>query len=51
MKNIFKAHDIRGIYPEVINESIAGKIGVSFVRFLRLPGELSSHSTEMRIRP
>lgn len=34
MKNIFKAYDIRGIYPEEINEEVAYLIGRSFVDFL-----------------
>jgi len=32
--NIFKAYDIRGIYPEEINEEAAYKIGHAFVKFL-----------------
>lgn len=32
--SIFKAYDIRGIYPEEINEEIAYKIGRAFVEFL-----------------
>lgn len=32
---IFKAYDIRGIYPEEINEKIAYKIGRAFVKFLQ----------------
>ncbi len=34
MGTIFKAYDIRGLYPEQINEEIAYKIGKSFVDFL-----------------
>lgn len=34
MKTIFKAYDIRGTYPEQINEEIAEKIGRAFVSFL-----------------
>lgn len=33
--NIFRAYDIRGIYPDDINEDAAYKIGRAFVRFLR----------------
>jgi phosphomannomutase len=33
--NIFKAYDIRGVYPEEINSSAALKIGEGLVRFLR----------------
>lgn len=34
MSGIFKAYDIRGIYPEQLNEEIAEKIGKAFVEFL-----------------
>ena len=34
MGTIFKAYDIRGLYPEEINEEIAYKIGRAFVDFL-----------------
>lgn len=33
MSGIFKAYDIRGIYPEQLNETIAEKIGRAFVTF------------------
>lgn len=32
---IFRAYDIRGIYPEVLNEEAAYLIGQAFVKFLR----------------
>jgi len=32
---IFKAYDVRGIYPEQLNEEIAYKIGRAFVEFLK----------------
>ena len=32
--NIFRAYDIRGIYPKEINEEVAYKIGQAFVQFL-----------------
>jgi phosphomannomutase len=35
MSDIFKAYDIRGLYPEEVNEHTAYKIGKAFVRFLR----------------
>lgn len=34
MGSIFKAYDIRGIYPEQINEEIAYQVGRAFVDFL-----------------
>jgi len=33
--SIFKAYDIRGIYPEQLNEDIAYRIGRAFVEFLK----------------
>ncbi|HRU00832.1 MAG TPA: hypothetical protein P5239_03945, partial [Victivallales bacterium] len=35
MAGIFKAYDIRGIYPEQLNEQIAEKIGRAFTIFLK----------------
>ncbi|MDD5696364.1 MAG: phosphomannomutase/phosphoglucomutase [Candidatus Pacebacteria bacterium] len=35
MSDIFKAYDIRGIYPEQINEESAFKMGQAFVVFLK----------------
>jgi phosphomannomutase len=35
MSNIFKAYDVRGIYPEEINKEIAFKIGCATVKFLQ----------------
>ena len=35
MSDIFKAYDIRGIYPNEINEEIVYKIGRAYVRFLK----------------
>jgi phosphomannomutase len=34
MAKIFKAYDIRGVYPEDLNEEIAEKLGHAFVAFL-----------------
>ena len=33
--NIFHAYDIRGIYPDDLNEETTYKIGLAFVKFLR----------------
>jgi len=33
--NIFRAYDIRGIYPQEINEEVAFKIGQAFVEYLK----------------
>ena len=35
MAGIFKAYDIRGIYGDTLNESIAGDIGRALVTFLK----------------
>ena len=33
---IFKAYDVRGIYPTELNEELAYKIGRAFVEFLKV---------------
>lgn len=33
--NIFKSYDIRGVYPNEINEDIAKRIGYAFAKFLK----------------
>jgi phosphomannomutase len=35
MANIFKAYDIRGVYPEEINKEIAYKIGTATAKFIQ----------------
>ena len=34
-KTVFKAYDVRGLYPSQINENLAHQIGRAFVAFLR----------------
>lgn len=34
--SIFKAYDVRGIYPEELNEELAYKIGRAFITFLKI---------------
>lgn len=34
LDQIFKAYDVRGIYPETLDEEIAYRIGVAFVKYL-----------------
>ena len=34
---VFKAYDIRGIYPEQLNEDVARVIGRAFITFLQVP--------------
>ncbi|MBI4709413.1 MAG: phosphomannomutase/phosphoglucomutase [Candidatus Portnoybacteria bacterium] len=41
-QKIFKAYDVRGVYPEEINEDVAYKIGWAFVEFLKNNNELGS---------
>ena len=36
LDSIFKAYDVRGIYPDEIDESIARRIGNAFVAFTGL---------------
>jgi phosphomannomutase len=38
--SIFKAYDIRGIYPGTLNEEIAYKIGQGFVNYVKPQGEI-----------
>lgn len=39
---VFKSYDIRGIYPEEINEEAAHKIGQAFVGFLQNTGQIGN---------
>lgn len=41
--NIFKAYDIRGIYPNELNEETAFLIGKAFIRYLKKIGKVESH--------
>ncbi|MBL7141688.1 phosphomannomutase/phosphoglucomutase [Patescibacteria group bacterium] len=45
--NIFKAYDIRGVYPDEINEQTAYKIGVALATFLSL--QFKVHSSKLTI--
>ena len=38
--SIFKAYDIRGIYPDTINEEIAYRIGQGYVKYVQPSGEV-----------
>ncbi|MBU2219623.1 phosphomannomutase/phosphoglucomutase [Patescibacteria group bacterium] len=40
--NIFKAYDIRGVYPDEINEDAVYKIGLAFLEFLSKKGGLNN---------
>lgn len=39
-ESIFKAYDIRGVYPDSINEDVAYRIGQGYVKFARPSGEV-----------
>lgn len=39
-QSIFKAYDVRGIYPDTLNEDIAYKIGQGYVNFAKPEGEV-----------
>ena len=38
--SIFKAYDIRGIYPETVNEEVAYKIGYAYVNIFKPKGKV-----------
>ena len=46
MSEIFKAYDIRGVYPDELNEELAYKIGRAYVIFLK--PKVVSVSQDMR---
>src|SRR3990170_8817579 len=51
-QKIFKAYDIRGIVPEELNEQIAERVGMAFVKFLEEQGIKENNiivSRDMRI--
>ena len=47
LSEIFKAYDIRGVYPGQLNENIAYRIGRAFVYFLKCKDAVVG--TDMRI--
>lgn len=46
---IFKAYDIRGVYPDTLNEEAARDIGRAFVSYLSLAGSTVVVGRDMRI--
>jgi phosphomannomutase len=48
-ESIFKAYDIRGVYPESLDEGVAGDIGRAFVTHLDLSGSRVVVARDMRI--
>ncbi len=48
-ESIFKAYDIRGIYPDALNEDVAQKIGYAYVNYLELSGSRVVVGRDMRL--
>ncbi|MFL5990653.1 MAG: phosphomannomutase/phosphoglucomutase [Rubrobacteraceae bacterium] len=48
-ESIFKAYDIRGVYPDSLNEEVARAIGRAFVAFLGLSGSRVIVARDMRL--
>ncbi|MDQ3964979.1 MAG: phosphomannomutase/phosphoglucomutase [Actinomycetota bacterium] len=48
-ESIFKAYDIRGIYPDALNEDVARKIGRAYVNYLELSGSRVVVGRDMRL--
>jgi phosphomannomutase len=48
-ESIFKAYDIRGVYPDSLNEDVARDIGRAFVTYLHLSGSRVVVARDMRL--
>jgi phosphomannomutase len=48
-ESIFKAYDIRGVYPDTLNEDVARDIGRAFVNYLGLSGSRVVVARDMRL--
>src|SRR5919199_6596226 len=48
-ESIFKAYDIRGVYPENLDEEVARDIGRAFVKHLELSGSRVVVARDMRL--
>jgi phosphomannomutase len=48
-ESIFKAYDIRGVYPDSLNEDVARDIGRAFVNYLGLSGSRVIVARDMRL--
>src|SRR5918995_5817427 len=48
-ESIFKAYDIRGVYPENLDEAVARDIGRAFVKHLDLSGSRVIVARDMRL--
>ena len=48
-ESIFKAYDIRGLYPDALNEEVARQVGRAYVRYLDLSGSRVVVGRDMRL--
>ncbi|MBA2443278.1 MAG: phosphomannomutase/phosphoglucomutase [Rubrobacter sp.] len=48
-KSIFKAYDVRGVYPDTLDEDVARDIGRAFVTYLGLSGARVITARDMRL--
>ena len=48
-ESIFKAYDIRGLYPDALNEEVARQVGRAYVHYLGLPGSRVVVGRDMRL--
>src|ERR671915_327907 len=48
-ESIFKAYDIRGVYPDSLNEDVARDIGRAFVNYLGISGSRVVVARDMRL--
>ena len=48
-ESIFKAYDIRGLYPDALNEDVARQVGRAYVHYLNLPGSRVIVGRDMRL--
>jgi phosphomannomutase len=48
-ESIFKAYDIRGVYPDSLNEDVARDVGRAFVNYLGLSGSRVVVARDMRL--
>src|ERR671916_2288700 len=48
-ESIFKAYDVRGVYPDSLNEDVARDIGRAFVAYLGISGSRVVVARDMRL--
>src|SRR5215210_407623 len=48
-ESIFKAYDIRGLYPDALNEDVARQVGRAYVHYLDLSGSRVVVGRDMRL--